>query len=84
MQLKEATENNETCSYEVSFTGPIIGHNKVLGHFDCSLVYKVQHNEDKIKLSTIDYEADMVDSDDENYATNQVPNFSQIDFVLFY
>ena len=46
-----------------------------MGHFDCSLVYKVHQNKDPLKLSTIDYEADMVDSDDDDVGTNQVPTF---------
>lgn len=71
MQFKDAQESTESKdSYEITYTGPIIGYNKVMGHFDCSLVYKVHHNNDPLKLSTIDYEADMVDSEEDDLGTN--------------
>jgi hypothetical protein len=41
-----------------------------MGNFDCSLVFKVYQSEGLLKLSTIDYEADMVDSEEDNVETN--------------
>ena len=41
-----------------------------MGNFDCSLVFKVHQSEGLLKLSTIDYEADILDSEEDDAGTN--------------
>ena len=82
MEMQDQTKTSESGEHNITFSGVIIGYNKVLGHFDASMEYKVHRSEKEIDLTTINDEADLFESEDEG-TSNPLSTLQYNDFVQY-